>query len=120
MRFFPFIRLPESNRLNDYAFEGKGKIKARIKGQSQYGEFTWNKCQIFPLSNGSVTNKNTKSKLSHIGIKGSFSGDNPKNYSLVISQFESRLSTGKIHGKATVQKPESSRFYLANYIHLLI
>jgi len=99
---FSFIRPPERNRLNDYALEGKGKIKARIKGQFN----TKNSLGInavFSLSNGSVTNRKTKSKLSHIGIKGSFSGDDPKNYSLVISQFESRLSTGKIHGKATVK-----------------
>jgi hypothetical protein len=38
-----------------------------------------------------------------VGIKGSFSGNNSKNYSLVIRQFESRLSTGKIHGNVTIK-----------------
>jgi hypothetical protein len=99
---YSFVRPPERSRLNDYALEGKGKIKARIKGQFN----TKNSVginMVFSLYNGSVTNKKTKSKLSHIGIIGSFSGNNPKNYSLVISQFESRLSTGKIYGKATVK-----------------
>ena len=99
---FSFFRLPEGNRLNEYALEGKGKIKARIKGQFNTKNAVGIN-SIFSLSNGSVTNRKTKSKLSHIGIEGSFSGDNPKNYSLVISQFESRLSTGSIHGNATVK-----------------
>jgi hypothetical protein len=99
---FSILRPPDTSRLNDYAFEGKGRIKARINGRLN-GESIIGINSDFSLSNGSVTNKNTKSKLSHIGIIGSFSGDNPKNYSLVISQFESRLSTGKISGKAIVK-----------------
>jgi hypothetical protein len=99
---FSILRLPENNRLNKYAFEGNGKIKARISG-SLNAENSMGIHSEFSLSNGSVTNKGTKSKLTHISIKGSFSGNNPKNYSLVISQFNSRLSTGTIHGKASVK-----------------
>jgi uncharacterized protein involved in outer membrane biogenesis len=99
---FSVLRLPDENRLNDYSFEGKGKIKARINGFLN----VMNSLAInsdFSLTNGTITNKNTRSKLSHIGIKGSFTGNNPRNYSLTINHFESRLSTGNLHGNARIK-----------------
>jgi len=111
---FSIIRLPENNPLNDYAFEGKGKISARINGSLNSGD-SLEIISDFSLSNGSVANKNTKSKLSHISIHGSLSGNNPKNYSLVISQFESRLSTGNIHGKGTVKNMVRPDFFVQLY-----
>jgi len=83
---FSIIRLPEGNRLNEYTFEGKGKIKARINGHLS-AENSIGISSEFSLLNGSVTNKNTKSRLSHIGIKGSFSGNNPKTIPLLSASL---------------------------------
>ena len=106
---FSMISPRENSRINDFLFEGKGKINARIKGPFFAKGFPQIQTD-FTLINGSVTNKNTKSKLSHVDITGTFSGTKPDNCRLVIRKMEARLSTGKINGNGIVTNLQNPGF----------
>jgi hypothetical protein len=99
---FSVLPFEDKPFLKAYSFEGKGKVKARIT-RSFSDINTYGISSVFSLSNGSVINRKTKSKLSHISIDGSFSGNNPRNYTLQINTFDSRLSTGRIYGSLKIK-----------------
>jgi hypothetical protein len=103
---------PEQGKkyIGDYAFGGRGKISAQIKGGFSKVNFPLIQTN-YRIMNGSVTNRITKSKLSQINIKGSFVGNNLTNLRLALEDFNARLSTGKIQGSITIKNFQNPFFF---------
>ncbi|MBN2274804.1 MAG: hypothetical protein JXR41_14610 [Bacteroidales bacterium] len=95
--------IPQNNKSTRHTFsiEGKGKFNMHIKGPFFSEQFPRIDAEYI-LTNGSLTNKKTKSKLSHVKIAGTISGDRPSNYNILFSKLEARLSTGRITGKGRI------------------
>lgn len=111
--------------LSGYSLAGKGKMSAHLKGQlneKRIPQITTS----FIINNGSLSNKNTKTKLSDININGSLSGNNIDNIKLELKTFNARLSTGIIKGNLAIKNFKSPEFrteiystiYLNNLYHL--
>ncbi len=99
----------EKSRLHDFTAEGKGKINLSLQGSLAAGHFPRIQAD-FSLSGGSLANKNTRSKLSAVDIKGTLSGNRPSDYILTIGKFDARLSTGRISGKARLANLDHPEF----------
>lgn len=123
---FSLIPVHENKKMNDFIFDGKGKFTMHMKGSLFSQELPVINAD-YTLTNGTVTNKNSKSKLSHINIKGTFSGDNLVNCRLSFSKMEARLSTGKINGHGNITNFRNPYFSaeiystvnLDNLLHLI-
>jgi hypothetical protein len=87
--------------LKKFHFSGKGKLNSHIKGYLGNDQIPDVKAD-FDLTNGSVTNKNTRSKVSNIKIRGILSGNSLPGMNLQIENFDARLSTGRISGNLKI------------------
>jgi hypothetical protein len=92
-----------------YNFSGSGKLYLVVKGSLSNRKYLLVKSG-FELRDGTARNTKTRSSVTGLKIKGSVTGNNELNFTLVLDDFSARLGKGELSGSFTLNNLKTLAF----------